>query len=112
MNPEALAELPKGAAFLMVQFGGHSREEVDQAAKGMLDALHGTEHEPSVSFYDDPAKEDELWAVREGGLGATAHVPHERDTFEGWEDSAVHPDRLGDYLRDLRKALRGVRLRR
>ncbi|MGA8464362.1 MAG: FAD-binding and (Fe-S)-binding domain-containing protein, partial [Trebonia sp.] len=103
MNPEALAELPKGAAFLMVQFGGHSREEVDQAAKGMLDALHGTEHEPSVSFYDDPAKEDELWAVREGGLGATAHVPHERDTFEGWEDSAVHPDRLGDYLRDLRK---------
>jgi FAD/FMN-containing dehydrogenase/Fe-S oxidoreductase len=103
MNPEALAELPKGAAFLMVQFGGHSREEVDQAAKGMLDALHETEHEPSVSFYDDPAKEDELWAVREGGLGATAHVPHERDTFEGWEDSAVHPDRLGDYLRDLRK---------
>ena len=87
----------------MVQFGGHSREEVDQAAKGMLDALHETEHEPSVSFYDDPAKEDELWAVREGGLGATAHVPHERDTFEGWEDSAVHPDRLGDYLRDLQK---------
>ncbi|MGH3213843.1 MAG: FAD-binding and (Fe-S)-binding domain-containing protein [Trebonia sp.] len=103
MNPEALAELPKGAAFLMVQFGGHSREEVDQAAEGMLDALRETEHEPSVSFYDDPAKEDELWAVREGGLGATAHVPHERDTFEGWEDAAVHPDRLGDYLRGLQK---------
>ncbi|HZZ54911.1 MAG TPA: FAD-binding and (Fe-S)-binding domain-containing protein, partial [Trebonia sp.] len=103
MNPEALAELPKGAAFLMVQFGGHSREEVDRAAKGMLDALHETEDEPSASFYDDPAKEDELWAVREGGLGATAHVPHERDTFEGWEDAAVHPDRLGDYLRGLQK---------
>ncbi len=103
MNPEALAELPKGAAFLMVQFGGHSREEVDQAAKGMLDALHETEHEPSVSFYDDPALEDELWQVREAGLGATAHLPGHRDTWEGWEDSAVHPDRLGDYLRDLRK---------
>ena len=25
-----------------------------------------------------------------------------RDTWEGWEDSAVPPDRLGDYLRDLR----------
>ena len=49
MNPEALAELPKGAAFLMVQFGGHSREEVDQAAKGMLDALHETEHEHPAS---------------------------------------------------------------
>jgi FAD/FMN-containing dehydrogenase/Fe-S oxidoreductase len=103
MNPDALAELPEGAAFLMVQFGGHSREEVDQAGQGMLDALHETEHEPSVSFYDDPAREDELWAVREAGLGATAHVPHMRDTFEGWEDSAVHPDRLGDYLRGLQK---------
>jgi FAD/FMN-containing dehydrogenase/Fe-S oxidoreductase len=103
MNPRALAELPDGSAFLMVQFGGHSRDEVDQAAQGMLDALHETEHEPSISFYDDPAREDELWAVREAGLGATAHLPGHRDTFEGWEDSAVHPDRLGDYLRDLQR---------
>jgi FAD/FMN-containing dehydrogenase/Fe-S oxidoreductase len=103
MNPRALAELPEGCAFLMVQFGGDSREEVDQAGQGMLDALHETEHEPTVSFYDDPEREDELWAVREAGLGATAHVPHHRDTFEGWEDSAVHPDHLGDYLRGMKR---------
>ena len=46
--------------------------------------------------------EKELWEVRESGLGATAHVPHRADTWEGWEDSAVPVDRLGDYLRDLR----------
>jgi FAD/FMN-containing dehydrogenase/Fe-S oxidoreductase len=103
MNPQALAELPKGTAYLMVQFGGHSKDEVDQSGREMLDALHETEHEPDVSFYDDPAKEDELWQVREAGLGATAHVPGHRDTFEGWEDSAVHPNQLGDYLRDLEK---------
>ncbi len=103
MNPQALAELPEGTAFLMVQFGGDSKEEVDKAARGLLDSLHETEHEPSVSFYDDPAREDELWQVREAGLGATAHVPGRRDTWEGWEDSAVHPDRLGDYLRDLQR---------
>ena len=103
MNPQALEELPDGTAFLMVQFGGHDRDEVDQSAKEMLDALHDTEHEPDVSFYDDPAKEDELWQVREAGLGATAHVPGHRDTWEGWEDSAVPPERLGDYLRDLGK---------
>jgi FAD/FMN-containing dehydrogenase/Fe-S oxidoreductase len=103
MNPQALAELPQGSAYLIVQFGGQSREEVDEAAQRMLDALHETEHQPAVSFYDDPAREDELWAVREAGLGATAHLPHRRDTWEGWEDSAVHPDRLGDYLRDLQK---------
>jgi len=103
MNPQALEELPDGTAFLMVQFGGHDRDEVDQSAKEMLDALHDTGHEPDVSFYDDPAKEDELWQVREAGLGATAHVPGHRDTWEGWEDSAVDPKQLGDYLRDLQK---------
>ena len=101
INPQALAELPEGTAFLMVQFGGDSREEVDAAAQRMLNALHETEHDPSVEFFDDPAREDELWQVREAGLGATAHVPGQPDTFEGWEDSAVPPARLGDYFRDL-----------
>ena len=36
MNPQALKELPKGTAFLMVQFGGHTREEVDEAWRGLL----------------------------------------------------------------------------
>ncbi|WP_235022690.1 FAD-binding oxidoreductase [Amycolatopsis alkalitolerans] len=101
LNPEALAELPRGNAFLMVQFGGADTEEADERAKRMLDAMHESDHEPTVAFLDDPAGEDELWQVREAGLGATAHVPSHRDTFEGWEDSAVAPDRLGDYLRRL-----------
>ena len=103
LNPQALQELPDGSAFLMVQFGGNSQDEVDQAAHRMLDALHDTEHDPSVEFLDDPARENELWQVREAGLGATAHVPHQPDTWEGWEDSAVAPERLGDYLRDLNR---------
>jgi FAD/FMN-containing dehydrogenase/Fe-S oxidoreductase len=101
MNPQAMAELPRGRAFLMVQFGAQTREEAGEAAGKLLDTLHETEHEPSVSFLDDPEREDELWRVREAGLGATAHVPGSPDTWEGWEDSAVPPQRLGDYLRDL-----------
>src|SRR5213078_1531210 len=30
-NAQALNELPEGAAYLMVQFGGHTRDEVDQS---------------------------------------------------------------------------------
>jgi FAD/FMN-containing dehydrogenase/Fe-S oxidoreductase len=101
MNPEALTALPKGNAFLMVQFGGRTPEEANDGVRGLLAALHESENQPTVSFLDNPAREDELWQVREAGLGATAHVPNRRDTWEGWEDSAVHPDRLGDYLRDL-----------
>ncbi|MFL6121028.1 FAD-binding and (Fe-S)-binding domain-containing protein [Actinophytocola sp.] len=103
LNPDALGELPEGRAFLMVQFGGDTTEEADQRAHGLLDALHRTEHDAEVEILDDPDREKELWQVREAGLGATAHVPHRPDTFEGWEDSAVPPERLGDYLRRLRE---------
>ncbi|MBO0693441.1 MAG: 4Fe-4S dicluster domain-containing protein, partial [Acidimicrobiaceae bacterium] len=75
----------------------------DRRAEAMLRALRETEHDPSAHFYDDPAKEDDLWQVREAGLGATAHLPGRRDTWEGWEDSAVPPAGLRDYLRDLEK---------
>jgi Fe-S oxidoreductase len=56
-----------------------------------------------VAFFDKEKVEKDLWEVRESGLGATARVPGMRETWEGWEDSAVPPERLGDYLRDLRR---------
>ncbi|MFC4466269.1 FAD-binding and (Fe-S)-binding domain-containing protein [Streptomyces xiangluensis] len=102
LNPKAIAQLPAGRAFLMTQFGGETLEESDARAHRMLSALHESEHDAEVAFLDDPAREEELWQVREAGLGATAHVPHRPDTFEGWEDSAVPPERLGEYLRRLR----------
>ena len=46
-----------------------------------------------------------VWEVRESGLGATAHVPGQTENWEGWEDSAVPPEKVGAYLRDLRKLL-------
>ena len=55
-----------------------------------------------MKLFDDPSQEHIVWRVRESGLGATARVPGERDSWEGWEDSAVPPERLGRYLRDLR----------
>jgi FAD/FMN-containing dehydrogenase/Fe-S oxidoreductase len=103
MNADALSELPQGTGFLMVQFGGDTSEEADARAQEMLHALGESDHDPDVAFMDDPQREDELWQVREAGLGATAHVPGRPDTWEGWEDSAVPVERLGDYLRDLRK---------
>jgi FAD/FMN-containing dehydrogenase len=94
---------PHGDAWLMVIFPGESKDDADAKAHALLDELHGTEHEPTVKFYDDAEHENELADVREVALGATARVPDMPDTWEGWEDSAVPPDRLGDYLRDLIK---------
>ena len=103
MNPEALRLLPEGRGWLMVIFSGDSQDEADTKARALIDDLRGTEHEPTVKFYDDPAHEKELADVREVALGATARAPDMPDTWEGWEDSAVPPGRLGDYLRDLSK---------
>ena len=103
MNPAALQLLPEGSGWLMVIFSGDSQDEADAKARALIDDLRGTEHEPTVRFYDDPEHEAELADVREVALGATARIPEMPDTWEGWEDSAVPPDRLGDYLRDLAK---------
>jgi FAD/FMN-containing dehydrogenase/Fe-S oxidoreductase len=102
---EALKDLPSGSGWLMVRFGGDTREEADERAEALLHDIHRSEHGPGVSYLDDPYEEERLWSVREAGLGATAYPPDRRDTHEGWEDSAVPPERLGDYLRDFTRLL-------
>ena len=55
-----------------------------------------------MKLYDDPVQEEMIWKVREGGLGSTAWIPGQRDTWPGWEDSAVPVEAVPDYLRKLR----------
>jgi FAD/FMN-containing dehydrogenase/Fe-S oxidoreductase len=103
MHASELSVLPEGNGWLVVQFGGDDQDEADARAHDLLDSLAKTDDPPSTKLIDDPAEEAKVWAVRESGLGATARVPGERDTWPGWEDSAVPPDKVGPYLRDLRK---------
>jgi FAD/FMN-containing dehydrogenase/Fe-S oxidoreductase len=107
LSGAALDKLPPGSGWLMIQFGGDTEEEVRQRAQVLIDAVRGEgEHpRPHVAYIEDPAMEDNLWSVRELGLGATAYPPGKHETHEGWEDAAVPPDRLGDYLRDFRTLL-------
>ncbi len=102
---ETLKDLPSGSGWLMVRFGGGTRDEADERAEALLHDIHRSEHGPGVSYLDDPDEEERLWGIREAGLGATAYPPGRRDTHEGWEDAAVPPERLGDYLRDFSKLL-------
>ena len=103
MNSAALDLLPEGHGWLMAQFGADTQSEADAAARALVDQVRRHAPAPSHAFFDDPQREEELWAVREGALGASAHPPDEPDAWPGWEDAAVAPDRLGDYLRDLLK---------
>jgi len=102
MHPEDITLLPPGGGWLLVEFGGRDKREADARARAAMSALERVDRPPSMKLYDDPPVEKLLWRVRESGLGATAHVPDRPITWEGWEDSAVPPEKLGEYLRKLR----------
>lgn len=103
LDVENLPLLPKGNAWLLVEFGGDSKHDTDNQAKRLMIALKQQAAPPTMSLFDDLAQENKLWEVRKAGLGATAWVPGEPTTEEGWEDSAVPPEKVGEYLVDLRK---------
>ena len=107
MHPDDLKMLPDGNGWLLVEFGGDSQEEADNKAKKLMAELkkHGSDA-PSMKLFDDEAEEHKLWEVRESGLGATAHIPGEPMSHPGWEDSAVPPDKVGEYLRKLKALFR------
>jgi len=103
IHPDAIDLMPEGKGFLVVEFGGDTREEADDRAREAMAWLKGRRDAPTMRMYSDAASQTKVWEVRESGLGATAFIPDKPDAWEGWEDSSVPVDRLGDYLRDLRK---------
>jgi FAD/FMN-containing dehydrogenase/Fe-S oxidoreductase len=105
LHPEDVAMLPEGKGWLLVEFGGQDKDESDSKAKKAMEALKQKEHPPTMLLLSDRQEEEKIWEVRESGLGATAFVPHEHSAWPGWEDAAVSPDKLGDYLRDFRKLM-------
>ena len=102
IHPSDVKLLPEGRGWLLVEFGGERKEEADDRARQLMDALKSQRNAPHMKLYDDPKAEGVIWEVRKSGLGATAHVPGGRVTWEGWEDSSVPPAKLGIYLRALR----------
>jgi len=104
INTEGLALLPAGAGWLMVEFGGQTLSEAESKALKLIEALNHSATPPNVQLYSG-AQAKRIWEVRESSLGATSHVPGEPFNWEGWEDAAVNPEKLGGYLRDLRKMM-------
>ncbi|HYM75472.1 MAG TPA: FAD-linked oxidase C-terminal domain-containing protein [Candidatus Dormibacteraeota bacterium] len=104
INTEGLSLLPAGGGWLMVEFGGQTLSEAEAQALRLIDALSHTATPPKVQLYSG-AQAKRIWEIREASLGATSHVPGEPLNWEGWEDAAVAPEKLGGYLRDLRKMM-------
>jgi FAD/FMN-containing dehydrogenase/Fe-S oxidoreductase len=92
--------LPPGRGFLLCEFGADSPQEVEDMTAALLSAVPSFPVIPSIRTYTE-SEAARVWKVRESGLGASVFVPGERNGWEGWEDSAVRPELLGPYLREL-----------
>jgi FAD/FMN-containing dehydrogenase/Fe-S oxidoreductase len=105
VTPSSLDQLPQnGSGWLLVEFGADTQEDADAQAEDMMRDLkrHGI-HEDHIRLIEDPDQEKKIWKVREGGLAAESFPDDGKDHWPGWEDSAVPPDKVGAYLRDLEK---------
>ena len=107
INSEGLALLPEGGGWLLAEFGADTLSAAESEARGLMQALGRSSNPPNMRLFTVKEHIKRVWEVRESALGATSHVPGEPLSWEGWEDSAVTPENLGRYLRDLRKLMNG-----
>ncbi|HWH59753.1 MAG TPA: FAD-linked oxidase C-terminal domain-containing protein [Terriglobales bacterium] len=103
INPEGVSMLPEGRGWLLAEFGGWTPEEAKAKAEGLMQALAKSSSPKSYRLFPDKAQARKVWEVREASLGAVSKVPGEPPLWEGWEDAAVAPEKLGAYLRDMKK---------
>ncbi len=99
---EYLPLLPPGKGWLLVELGAETSGE---AAEQGLQLINSLQNRSGIAarLYQGFAEQKQIWSIRESALGANSFVPGESPTWEGWEDAAVAPERLGGYLRDLQK---------
>jgi FAD/FMN-containing dehydrogenase/Fe-S oxidoreductase len=95
--------LPEGSAWLLVEFGGDSEEEVEERTRAAKEALE-SDAKPVSAKLCGPDEETAVWAVRQAGVDYS-NVPGTMETEGTWEDAAVPPEVLGDYLREFDKLL-------
>ena len=98
MRLDELKLLPLGKGTLLVEFGAWTAAEADAQAEQFGAWLEALSPRPNY-IVCNPHEAAAVWHVRESALGAVAIQPGKKPGWEGWEDAAVPPDRLGSYLR-------------
>jgi FAD/FMN-containing dehydrogenase/Fe-S oxidoreductase len=91
----AVPALPDGGGWLFVEVGGADEAEAFAAAR-RLAADAGTD---AVRVVPPGPEAAALWRIREDGAGLAGRTATGAQAWPGWEDAAVPPERLGDYLR-------------
>jgi FAD/FMN-containing dehydrogenase/Fe-S oxidoreductase len=97
-------ELPAGAGWLFAEVTASTAAEAAARARAVAEVAG-----VPGRVVTDAAEQAALWRIREDGAGLAARSLS-RPAHAGWEDAAVPPERLGDYLRDFEGLLRDAGL--
>jgi FAD/FMN-containing dehydrogenase/Fe-S oxidoreductase len=96
--------LPAGRGILLVEFGADDPKQAADAALSLVERLKRSLNAPVSRIYT-AVESKAVWKLRESGPRAAANIPGTPPRFEGWDDAAVAPEKLGPYLRELRRLL-------
>ncbi|HEX2416988.1 MAG TPA: FAD-binding and (Fe-S)-binding domain-containing protein, partial [Micromonosporaceae bacterium] len=94
---DAVPPLPRGAGWLFLELAAES----PAAALAAADRVVSDADAQDSRVVSDADQAIALWRIREDGAGLAGRTPDGTPAHPGWEDSAVPPQRLGAYLRDL-----------
>ena len=99
---EEVALLPRGKAWILTEIAADDEKSLQQSVQQFASAMQSNEHVLECKIIDQAAEVAQLWSIREQGASATALSldPSQPDPVVGWEDTAVDPLQLGDYLRE------------
>jgi len=95
-GPSAVPDLPAGRAWLFVEIAADSADDVAIRSRQVASGCGAID----ARIVTDAAEKAALWRIRADGAGLAGRSPAGRPAHAGWEDAAVPPERLGDYLRD------------
>ncbi len=102
LHANSLPLLPGGDAWLLIEFGADTIAEARDAAERCRKSLKSDGALSDARIFDTAQDQKSVWTVRDSALGAISRTPGEKDNWEGWEDAAVPPAKIGSYLREFR----------
>ncbi|NUR27812.1 MAG: FAD-binding oxidoreductase [Catenulispora sp.] len=90
------SSLPEGGGWLFIE------TTPDQVVAVVADLERAT----ATRVVVPEAEQKALWRIREDGAGLATRTPDGTEAWPGFEDAAVPPERLADYLRGFEKLMR------
>lgn len=108
-GPDAVSQLPAGRSWLYVDLDGDDDAVVAMRVQRLTTELQANGRAVAFREVRDVSERRTLWRVREDGAGLSSRLQLADGrivtSWPGWEDSAVAPEDLADYLADFRRLL-------